>query len=147
MITVQIETYSECVDDLKRLHHEHHNETNGANFFALNPDYATYTRLAESGVLNMVSVRNGLVLVGYLLFIIITDLHHQIKTAIEDIYFLQKQYRGAWVGVKMFRAFISKAKQLGAKIIRVSAPIAADNAAIFKRLGLLPSEINYSMGV
>ena len=104
MITYQVEKYSDCVEELKQLYPEHYEELSVTKSIPLEPNYEVYKNIEDIGILKVVTCRNDEDLIGYILFIVTPHLHYKsCITAVEDIYFVRKDYRKGRTGIKLFQ--------------------------------------------
>lgn len=143
MIEIKLEPYSDCIDEMKAIYPQHYEELSRTKQLALNPQYDMYKKLADTGILKMISVRDSGSLIGYILFMIVPDLHYGGNLCAEDIYYLKPEYRGRMIGSRMFKVFEEEAKKLNIIKILVSTKIHKDNSKLLERLGFQAHEKLY----
>ena len=136
MITYQVEPYMQCEDELKAIYPLHYEELTISKNFPLSPDYARYAKMAEMGILKLLTCRKDGELIGYVLMIIGPMLHYQTCiVAHEDIYYLKKEHRSGRIGVKLFQFVEDEMKKLGVDRIIMGTKVYSDNSKLFEYLG------------
>lgn len=144
MITYQEEDYFTARYDLFELYPEHHKEISHTTCWELDMNLDAYSNLCNSGMLKLFTCRDNGRLVGYAMFILSPNLHHKTKvTAFEDIYFLKKEYRQGWVGLKLLKYTEQCLTQLGVHQILFTTKLEHDHSKIFERLGYTDLEKVY----
>jgi GNAT superfamily N-acetyltransferase len=145
MITYQEEKYLTCLDELKQLYPEHYEELSVTKTYNLDPDYEVYQKLADAGILKLVTARNDNELIGYIMFIITPHLHYKTCiTAAEDIYFLKKEYRKGRIGIRLFQFAEQYLKNINVNRIIYGTKIHLDNSKLFEYLGYTHFEKLYT---
>lgn len=140
MITIQKESYKNSIEEMKLLYPRHYEELSRTKQFPLNPQYETYLRLEEAGILHTIIVRDDKKLIGYILAMVVPDLHYGGLMCAEDIYYLIPEYRGRMIGVRLFRFFEEEMKKLGVLKIAVTTKIHSDNSTFLEYLGFKQHE-------
>lgn len=136
MITYQVEPYMQCEDELKAIYPLHYEELTISKNFPLDPDYARYARMAEMGMLKLITCRKDDEMIGYVLMIIGPMLHYKTCIAAhEDIYYLKKEHRSGRIGVKLFQFVEDEMKKLGVDRIIMGTKVYSDNSKLFEYLG------------
>lgn len=124
------------VDELKEIFPAHYEELCVTKEFELDPDYDAYKRLADCGWLRCITCRCDGELVGYIVFIVQPHLHYKsCLTAIEDIYYVKKEYRKGRLGLRLFMYAEQVLKGLGVNRIVMHTKVHMDNSRIFEYLG------------
>lgn len=124
------------LDELEQVFPEHYEELCVTKEFPLEPDYEAYRRIGQAGMLRTVTCRADGVLVGYIVFIVSPHLHYKsCATAIEDIYFVKKEYRKGRVGIRLFQYAEKVLKDRGVKRIVMHTKVHLDNSKLFEYLG------------
>ena len=124
------------VDEFERLFPEHYEELCVTKEFPYEPDYPAYKRMAEAGMLRCITCRNDAQLIGYFIFIVTPHLHYKsCVTAIEDLYFVTKEFRKGRVGIKLFQYAEQVLKDRGVKRIVMHTKVHLDNTRLFEYLG------------
>ena len=133
--------YADCdpiklVEELEQLLPEHYDELCVTKDFDWDPDYDVYRKYAELGMLRCVSCRNDGELIGYIIFMISPHLHYKsCITAIEDVYFVKKEFRKGRVGIKLFQYAEQVLKHCKVDRVIVHTKIHLDNSRLLEYLG------------
>jgi len=124
------------LDEFEQVFPEHYEELCVTKEFPLEPDYEAYRRIGEAGMLRTVTCRADGKLIGYIVFIVSPHLHYKsCKTAIEDIYFVKKEYRKGRVGIRLFQYAEKVLKEREVKRIVMHTKVHLDNSKLFEYLG------------
>ena len=124
------------VDEFERLFPEHYEELCVTKEFPYEPDYPAYKRMAEAGMLRCITCRADGKLIGYIIFMVTPHLHYKsCMTAIEDLYFVSKEYRKGRVGIKLFQYAEKVLKERGVQRIVMHTKVHLDNSKLFEYLG------------
>jgi GNAT superfamily N-acetyltransferase len=124
------------VDEFERLFPEHYEELCVTKEFPYEPDYPAYKRMAEAGMLRCITCRADGKLIGYIIFMVTPHLHYKsCITAIEDLYFVSKEYRKGRVGIKLFQYAEKVLKERGVQRIVMHTKVHLDNSKLFEYLG------------
>lgn len=117
----------------------------------LDVDWDRYLELDLVGRLQVLTVRDGDSLVGYVFNLISPALHYRSTMWCHiDMYWLAPAYRFGWNGVRMFTENEKFVKRTGAKIISVAEKLHFKNefgrqvSVLFKRMGYSPIERIYT---
>lgn len=122
--------------EIEQLFPEHYEELCVTKDFPYEPDYDSYKRMAELGMLRCIICRDDSKLIGYMIFIITPHLHYKsCKTAMEDIYFVAKEYRKGRIGIKLFQYAEKVLKHCGVQRIVMHTKVHLDNSKLFEYLG------------
>lgn len=145
MITYQRESYRDVIEELKPFYPLHFAELASDPSIPLNPDYDTYNRLADAGIIHVVTVRNDSNLIGYHIAMVYPHLHYaQSLTAHTDIYYIAKPYRKGYTGIRLFKFVEDDLKSFGVGRIYTSTKTDSDKGIIFNRLGYSKKEVVYT---
>ena len=145
MITYQTEAYSDCIEELKQLYPAHYEELSVTKSVPLEPNYEVYKNIETAGILKVVTCRNDKELIGYILFIVTPHLHYKsCITAVEDIYFVKKDYRRGRTGIKLFQFAEKYLKEQGVHRVIYGTKVHLDNSKLFEYLGYSFFEKLYS---
>jgi len=141
-ITYQIESMSQCVDEMSDLWELHWQEIAlDRQKVKLEPDIKTFELLEETGQLSIVTVRDDGKLVGYHVSLVRPHLHYSSSlTAYVDMYFLHPDYRGGMAGYKMFKCVEAVLKLRGVQRIYTGTKLHKDMGKLFERLGYNETE-------
>jgi len=111
----------------------------------LSPDYERYYKLEELGIFHIVTVRDGGKLVGYFLSMITPNLHYSDTLyAVNDILYLDCEYRDAGVGYRMFKFAEDRLKELGVSVIAIHMKTALPFDSLCESLNYDYAERNYT---
>ena len=144
-ITFQVESYKDCMDEVKVHYPAHYEELSVTKTYPLDPDYDAYLQLDQQGFLKVVTCRKDGVLIGYIQFIVTKNLHYKTMVmAVEDIYYLIKEERKGRVGIELFKFAEQYLKSIGVHRICYTTKVHLDNSSIFKYLGYSYIEKLYS---
>ena len=133
------------VDDFERLFPLHYEELCVTKEFPYEPDYETYRRLAQAGILRCITCRADGELIGYIIFSVHGHLHYKsCLTAFEDIYFVKKEYRKGRIGIRLFQYAEKVLKDRGVQRIIVSTKVHLDNSRLFEYLGYKHTDKTFS---
>jgi len=146
MITYQVESWFDVVDEMKHLWPAHWAEVaTDHNTILLAPDYGLYEYYQKSGALHVVTVRENGAVIGYHISIVRPHLHYVNDLhGFTDVYYISPPQRKGWVGVKMFRYAERTLKSRGVKKIMTATKLHLDMGKIFERLGYRETERLYT---
>lgn len=123
------------LEELKLLFPEHCDELCVVKEFPLLPDYEAYETLRKLNMLRCITCRADGKLIGYITFMIQPHLHYRTcKTAIEDMYFIKKEYRRGRIGIRLFQYAESVLKGIGVNRIILGTKVHLDNSRLFEYL-------------
>ncbi len=117
----------------------------------LDPDWDRYLQYDVANILQVLTVRDRGVLVGYVFMLVHPHLHYASTVwAQSDIFWLDPAYRFGWTAMKMFKEVVAGMRKLGVKVVMINAKLhfEADRGTIgklFERLGFKPTETIYSL--
>jgi GNAT superfamily N-acetyltransferase len=146
MLTLQVESFTELLDELKPLLPLHWEELAiNKDKVPLDPQFDVYIRREAAGEVMMVTARRDGALVGYFIGFVAPGLHYKTcLTLIMDIFFIHPSARNGFAGVKLFRAVEAEARRRGVQRIIVGSKIHADASILFERLSYSPVETYYA---
>lgn len=146
MITAQIESYSECIEEIKPFYHDHWVElAMHKDKVPLAPRYDVYDVLDDAGSLLVATLRDDGDLVGYFIGIVEYELHYaSCKSMVGDIFRIIPRARGKWNAVKLFRAVEQGAKDRGVVRVYYGSKAHKDASALFKYLKCEKCEVSYT---
>lgn len=147
MITAQLESFEERLEELKVLLPLHYQElAMDQDRVPLSPSYNVYIGHERDGQLIFMTLREAGKLVGYFIGFISSGLHY--NTCLDcrmDIFYVHPSIRGtALPGLKLFRAVEKELKRRGVQRWYVGAKLKHDASPLFKRLGFKPIEVYHS---
>lgn len=145
MITFQVEQYEDVVGEVMPYLQQHADELGAYKGVTIDPDYEEYARMAAEDMLHIVTVRRDGELIGYHVSFVTMHYHHKDSlTAYTDLYYLRKDCRKGWLGVRMLK-FVDKT--LAARgVVRVftSTTTAEDNSSLLIRLGYTETQRTFT---
>ena len=102
----------------------------------LEPDYNKYVELNKLGVLKIYTVRDDDKLVGYFLVTVSPNLHYKSHLfAVNDIIYIDPEYRGRTVAYRLFKYAESELKKLGVSVITINMKVYAKFDRLLTKLG------------
>lgn len=105
----------------------------------LDVDYDEMIRVEREGFYHSWCGWDGDHLASYLSWWIVTPLQYRTtKLAVDDVHYMEPQYRRGWNGVRMFRECFAALKTMGVKRYRVHRNRYIDLSPLFRRLGAEP---------
>ena len=135
-ITYQEERIGDFLEEVKPLLQKHYEEISASKAFPLSPDYVAYVQMQSLEMLTCVTCRDDGVLIGYIAYFVKPHLHYlTCKTAVEDLYFIEPEYRKGMTGIKLFKKAEEVLKAKGVQRIIMSCKTNLDHTKIFERLG------------
>lgn len=142
MICYQEETFEQVIEDIKPLLEDHWEEIAlHKDSIKLNPNYARYEELFKSGNMKIVTARDNEKLVGYCIMLLYYHIHYKDSfMAMDDIFFIAKEYRKGLTGVKLFIKTEEIMKQYGVTKLSMNVKVHNDVGSIFERLGYKETE-------
>ena len=145
MIVFAVEPFLKILHELPALFGRHYEEiAEDKDQIPLDPDYGKYTRLADAGILRIITVRNDGVLSGYAFILIDTHLHYRsTKFAAFDIYWLDPSIRGGRTAARFFRFIEGVLKAEGVVKAVCGCKIAHNHSRLFAWLGWRSAEFQF----
>ena len=142
MIEYKEETFDQVIDEIKPLLEDHWEEIAlHKDSIKLNPDYARYEQMFKNGNMRIVTARDDAKLVGYCIMMLYNHIHYKDQyMAMDDIFFIAKDYRKGLTGVKLFIKTEEIMKQYGVTKLSMNVKVHQDVGAIFERLGYKETE-------
>ena len=146
MISFQLESFENQLNELKRLLPLHYEELAlNKDKVPLDPIYEIYIDKERRAELIFSTIRENGELIGYFIGFINPGLHYKTcLTCIMDIFFIRSDRRNGILGVKLFRFVEKELKRRGVQRWFMGSKVHADASALFKRLGASPVETYYS---
>jgi len=134
------------------LFHEHWKELAlNQDTIKLDPNWDKFYALDVQGILRILTVRVEGRLVGYVFLLFGPHLHYaSTPWSHSDMFWLDPLYRQGWTGVKLFKALIRGATEMGAKNLTVPVKLHFMNARVIKlleRLGFKQIEVIMAMRI
>lgn len=111
----------------------------------LNPDWDEYSRLDKNGSLRVYTARDMSKLVGYFVLIVNRSLHYKDhKFAVNDILFLDKDYRQGSTALRLLKFAERLLKDEGVSLVMVNTKVHQPFDPLMERLGYNLIERIYS---
>lgn len=147
MITYQLEKWAPFSKDAKPLFKKHWEEIAiDRDKIHLSLDYDKYQGMDDSGILHVLTMRNGKRLVGYYIAFILPHTHYSQAgiMAFTDIYFVSPEQRTGINGIQLFVEAEKSLRERGVTKAYLSTKVHKDNGPIFERLGWKLSDKSYT---
>jgi GNAT superfamily N-acetyltransferase len=128
----------ECTDIIQRHYEEIALSKNAQK---LDPDWDEYDRLEKAGRVWLLTARHRDKLVGYFVMLVSTHLHYRTMTiALEDIHYLDPEYRKGWTGYRLISIAVKEMKRAGIKKCVLRTKLFKNHGKLFERLGFVPED-------
>jgi hypothetical protein len=135
MIEYKNDNYIDNIPALAEIIKAHYEELSVTKEFPLDPDWESYKKLWDNGIMKLITCKDNNVLIGYIIFFITPHLHYKsCLTAHEDIYFLKKEYRKGRTGIKLFKFAEKILKELNVQRVIYNTKVHSDNSSLFEYL-------------
>ena len=146
MLTLQVESFTELLDELKPLLPLHWEELAlNKDKVPLDPQFDVYIRREAAGEVMTITARQDGRLAGYFIGFVAPGLHYKTcLTLIMDIFFIHPDSRNGFAGIKLFKAVEAEARRRGVQRIIVGSKIHADASILFERLSYSPVETYFA---
>jgi len=137
MLTAQVESLTERLEDLKPFFPRHWEELAlNQKQVPLDPQYDVYLEKDAAGQVMLVTLRAGGDLAGYFIGFVQPGLHYKTcLTLTMDIFYVLPEHRGKMGGVILFKAVEAEARRRGVKRMFVGSKLHKDASWLFERLG------------
>lgn len=147
MITYQVESFTDCIEEMSKLFDEHCDEVSSdPENIRPNIDYDAYFRLEDIGSLHLITVRKDEELVGYNLYLISPLLHYKhIIHATNDAIFIKKEHRKGTVGFRLIKFAINTLKERGIYSMMIHTKTKVPFDRLCERLGMTFAEKTYTL--
>lgn len=147
MITAQLESFEDRLDELKTLLPMHYKELAlDQDKVPLDPQYGVYIAREHNGELIFATLRDAGALVGYFIGFIAPGLHYSTcLTCTMDILYVRKDKRAGRAGITLMRFVQTQLKRRGVQRWFVGSKLHLDIGALFKYMQFKPVETYYSM--
>lgn len=130
------ESYVSVKNQIKPLIQEHWKEIAlHQDDIKLEPNWNTYSRLADQGALRVYTARKSGELVGYFVCIVMPSLHYMRHLfANNDILFLKKSERKGTAGIRLIKFAVAELKNEGVTLINVNVKKKQDFGKVLEHL-------------
>jgi GNAT superfamily N-acetyltransferase len=146
MITVGVEKFSDCWDDIITLAKAHWEESmqwqHGHQPF--NPSQERYESYERTGELVLFVVRDDGRYAGHGIMYLTPSMHTQALIATEDLMFLLPEYRNAGVGRALYEFVEETMWAMGAVEITVTSKPGSPSSKLLESLGCTLTDLVYS---
>lgn len=149
MIVFDQERFSDVVADLPPLLEKHWQEIAlNQDKIKLNPDWPRYESLDLSGNLAIFTVRDDGKLIGYFVLFIMPHIHYSDHIfAVNDILFIDPEYRRGSMAIRFFKFAEEELKKRGTSVIVINSKVHAPFGKILERIGYSFAERIYTKAV
>lgn len=143
---ISIEKLDQCLEEMKPFLKKHYEEVFlYKEHIDLNPDYNTYYKFEEEGMLNTVIAREEGKLVGYFLSFIFKNPHYKDHYfASNDIIYVDPLLRKTGVGYDMLKFAEKELKSKGVSVMAINMKVAKPFEGLCKALGMDKAEYVYT---
>lgn len=147
MLTTQVESFREGLEELKPLLPHHWEELAlNKDKVPLDPVYEDYFAREDRGGLLYMTVRDAGKLVGYYIGMIAPGLHYRTcLTLTMDIFYIWPESRGSGAGWQLFKAVEKEAKRRGVQRMFAGTKLHKDISFLFEKLGYTEVERTFSV--
>ena len=144
MITYQEESWSAILKEALPLFKIHWEELDKGYHPELDIDFETYSNLEKAKILTVVTARDNSKLIGYSVNLVSPSLHFKkTKQSFADFFFILKDYRKGFVGIKLFKEVEKVLKNKDVERIHMGSRVNLSLSSLFKKLGYTPYEEVY----
>lgn len=145
-IKYQREDFYKVREEVDELFYKHWEEIAlNKDKIKLNPDWSFYETVYLAGNLGIYTARAGEKLVGY--FVVIARPHPHYKDhlfAVNDIIFIDQEYRKGLVGYKLIKFVENDLKKMGVSVLAVNTKVHKPFDSVLERLGFENTERLYT---
>lgn len=107
------------------------------------PDFDRYQHLEASGIARLFTIRDGMKLVGYAVFLVVPHLHYpDLQWALQDVLFVLPEHRGPRA-IRFIRWTDEELKADGAHIVYRHVSKGRDYSRTLERLGYTAAETSF----
>jgi hypothetical protein len=136
MVTYQVEKFEDIYLDIQQIFDDHWEEVAlDKESIKLNPDYDKYILLSKTGILHMVTAREYGKIIGYHISVIYPHIHYKDSlTCFTDIFFVVKEKRKGFTGIKLLKFMEESVKAKGVQKIYMGTKLHIDISLLLERL-------------
>jgi GNAT superfamily N-acetyltransferase len=143
MLSFQRERIQDCWQDIEPLVAGHWDEVTDHEW-PVDVDWPMFFKLEDTGIVRLMTARDGERVVGYVLFILAPALHYRSKLlAHDDAFYLHPEYRKGGAGFALFRAAEDMLREDHVDRIICHEKLKVPLEAFFTRLGFHAAERNW----
>ena len=131
------ESYISVKDEIKPLLDEHWKEIAlHQDDIKLEPNWNSYSRMAEQGALRVYTARKNGKLVGYFVVFVLPSMHYMRHLfANNDILFLKKSERKGTTGIRLIKFAVQELTNEGVTLINVNVKKSQDFGPVMEHIG------------
>lgn len=147
MITCHVESFTEHIEELKKLIPMHYEELAlNKDKVPLSPQWDVYVQREAVGQVLFMVMREAGEMIGYFIGFIAPGLHYSTcLTCTMDIFYVRPESRGSGLpGIRLFKSVEEELKRRGVDRWFVGSKCMADASALFERLKFDRVEVYYS---
>jgi len=146
MITFAVESFMECLPELKTIFPLHYKELAlNQEHVPLSPQYEIYEARENAGELIFITGREKGELIGYFVGFIAPGFHYSTcLTCTMDIFYIHPDNRGSGSGFKLFEFVEKELVRRGVDRWFVGSKVHQDASWLFEKLGFDRVEVTYS---
>lgn len=136
-MTFAVEPWATYLPDAKKIWPQHWKELAvNQEAYQIDCDEERFGKLAELGILQVFTARDGEKLVGYIMALIMPHLHYKSAgpMAITDMYYVLPEYRNG-VGMRLFQFFERELRSKKVVAAITSCKVHQDHTKFFKLMG------------
>jgi len=143
---IRVEKLKDCLEEMKPYLRKHYEEVFlYKEKIELNPDYDSYYKYEEEGLLNTVIAREDGKLVGYFLSFIFKNPHYKDHYyAANDIIYVDPLIRNTGIAYKMIEFAEKELKAKGVSVMSINMKVAMPFEGLCKEAGMDKAEYVYS---
>ena len=144
MLTTQVESFRECIPEIKKIISTHHEELALLkDLMPLDPDWDEYVRRENVGRLFLTTVRRDGEIVAYYIAQVAPGFHYKSTfTGTQDICYVVPQLRNRGLAVPLFRQTERELRRRGVKVwysgFKVHNPLGMPE--LLNALGFIPAD-------
>lgn len=145
-VVYAVEKVKNCLEEMKPLLQEHYEQVAMyKDKIPLEPDYDKYLDLCDSGILHIVTARDEDKLIGYYISMMVPHIHYSShKFAVNDILYIDEEYRKTLVGLEMFKFAEKCLKEEGVSVMTIHMKTSLPFDSLCEGLGYDYAERNYT---
>jgi len=109
-------------------------------------DHERYLAMDAAGAMHVVTARDGLKLVGYIICFVMPHFHYKSSglTALADMYYILHEYRKGGLGLRMFKEMERGLRARGVIRAHMSCKVHEDHTRLFQGMGWKLTDLTFS---
>ena len=146
MITYQVETYNELIEDIVPILEDHYMETElYADRIPLNPDYNMYQVGNDVGIIHFYTARDNGALVGYIIMMLAHKPHAKDSLyAMCDMIYVDPAYRSTEVAPELIQFMEAEVKGHGAEVVIINVKAHLRPDSLMQKLAYKEADVSFS---